>query len=71
MQDIRQSIIEKVTEARAHKEAVPVGCEHSWQLFRETVRTDNSSFKGSGAHFIVKGCTKCHKKIRANYKVEP
>ena len=70
MQDIRQSIIEKVTEARAHKEAMPVGCEHTWKLFKETIRLDNSSFKGSGAYFTVKACTKCHKKIRNSYIIE-
>ena len=70
MQDIRQSIIEKVKEARAHKEAMPVGCEHSWGLFKETAKRDNPSFKGNGAYFITKGCAKCHKKIRTDYRVE-
>jgi hypothetical protein len=44
-------------------------CEHQWQRFRQTVVADNLKFQGH-AHFIVKGCTKCHKKLVLDYIVE-
>lgn len=54
-------------------------CEHEWKKFKQTLEVQertyeqvksNMDFKGLGAHFIVKACTKCKQKLYLDYKVE-
>lgn len=54
-------------EAESAAEANP--CDHTWQMFRETVRADNSRFQGA-AYYRVKACMKCKEKKRLELVVE-
>lgn len=44
-------------------------CDHTWQIFRETIRSDNDNFQGA-AHYIVKACPKCRTKKRIELVVQ-
>ncbi|GAA1053924.1 hypothetical protein [Dietzia natronolimnaea] len=54
-------------EANAAQPADP--CDHTWQMFRETIRSDNDHFQGT-AHYRVKACPKCRSKKRVELVVE-
>ncbi|MBB0998564.1 hypothetical protein G6024_15985 [Dietzia maris] len=45
-------------------------CDHAWQIFRETIRSDNDNFHGT-AHYRVKACPKCRTKKRLELVVQP
>lgn len=42
--------------------------EHTYSLFRETIRADNIDYVGRPMFFIVKACTTCKKKNYIDYK---
>lgn len=44
-------------------------CDHDWQKFRETIRSDNPDFNGA-AHYRVMACLKCKSKKRLELVVE-
>lgn len=44
------------------------GKEHSYKMFRETVRADNDDYVGEPMYFKVKACTVCKKKNYIDYK---
>lgn len=63
----REKLIERVKLAQIakHRSQSQKDCEHDFETFKETIRND-TNFSGT-AYFTVKGCLKCHYKIRVNY----
>jgi len=68
IQNIRQSLVEKIKIARLTKTKILVKCEHEYIIIKEAVRADNDEFKGS-AIFTIKKCMKCDDKKIIDYKV--
>lgn len=71
---IRSRLEARISQAEHQKFAdrrpLDASCTHSWQVYRQTVVPTNSRFKGSGAHFIVRGCSLCRGKRLIDYVVE-
>lgn len=44
-------------------------CDHSWQVFRQTIQADNPRFDGI-AFYRVSGCPKCQVKRRLSLCVQ-
>jgi hypothetical protein len=60
--------IRAAAHARQEARTKPKTCDHSWTPFRQTVNVENARFHGS-AHFVVRGCTRCHAKELLDYRV--
>ena len=53
-------------------------CDHEWQKFKETIRSERTfaqldqgfDYRGGPAYLIVKACLKCKKKQILDYKRE-
>lgn len=43
-------------------------CAHSWTQFRQAVNVENARFHGF-AHFVMRGCIRCHAKELLDYHV--
>ncbi|MFI8696747.1 hypothetical protein [Dietzia maris] len=67
----RTRFTEKIDVRRERQEAAAESnpCNHSWQVFRETIRSDNDNFHGT-AHYRVKACLKCKSKKRLELVVD-
>lgn len=44
------------------------GKEHTYEMFRQSVRADNSRYAGEPMYFKVKACTTCKKKVYLDYR---
>lgn len=61
-------IIKQPKQLKKKEDDPTLTCEHDYREFKETIRADNEEFSGT-SYFKVKGCLKCHKKIRIDYVV--
>lgn len=69
---LRNTLLARIARAHQQKlgeDKVDNTCEHEYKRFKETVRKDNTKFRGD-AYFIVLACLKCKDKRRINYVVE-
>lgn len=60
--------VRAASQARVASRTKANGCMHTWASFKQTVVVENARFHGS-AHFVVRGCTRCHAKELLDYVV--
>lgn len=60
--------VRAASQARLDSRTKATGCAHTWASFKQTVVVENDRFRGT-AHFVVRGCTRCHAKELLDYVV--